>query len=316
MLREPALEQVRRRPGILARREGPSRRWAIRVVKRSSCISTGTPAQALRKPLGERARLARLVGVRRRQAPAEAPPRPARPRARRPAPQRAHAALGRRVGDLLDRRDDRARRVADRAPAAGAAVVQRQYPHASAGPSARGRLPNGWLTTPRPRSRRGRRRSPPRASRDHGRRPGPSCPVRRRRRPRPGAAALTSSPGLQAPLHQRRRDARDQVHAPVERRCRARSPRRRACPSGGRPRRAAPSASGTSTAAVSTGAPPASPALRGQPVDVERPGPVPLPPSFSAFSRRLRSFTSARRPRGHPPGRARSSAPTSASRRS
>ena len=109
----------------------PPERCAIAVVKRSSKSSTGTGDGGV-QARGERARLARLLGVgagqRERQADHHAPDlavaRPAR---------RARAKPRRVAGrsDGLDRRGQRARGIAQRTPAAGAAVIQGQHAHGS-----------------------------------------------------------------------------------------------------------------------------------------------------------------------------------------
>ncbi len=235
--REPALEEVRRRARVLARRERALHslrhaRGEALVVHLHRHALAEVPGEAL----GERARLACLLGVARRSATAAGPrPRGSTSRSRTSSRSRADAAPARRALDRLDRRDDRARRVAQRAAAARAAVVQREHAHVLLGPQA--------LLSPRAPAR-----SPPAPRVDRlaqllrvapaglGHRVAAASPAAHDLR-----RDLDHLAGLHAALDQLGRHARHQVHAPVGGACRAGSPRRRGDPSHGRRRRAAPS---------------------------------------------------------------------------
>ena len=194
----------------------------MRVVKRSSCISTGTAlAEPLGEPRGERARLARLLGVARRSATAAGrrPRAPPRARARARAARRARACCAGR-GDGLDRRDDRAGGVAQRAAAARAAVVEREHAHARSALAVRAacalaaELARISRRAP-PRSPRARRRSPRRAC--SGSRP-PACAIVSRPPPPPpttSAATLTTAPAFTPRSTSSGATLATQVHAAV-----------------------------------------------------------------------------------------------------
>ena len=226
--RESSLALRRRRPV----------RWAMRVVKRSSYISTGTSSpSAPRQARRELARLARLLAVAAAQRQRQPDDHALDLALAHQLAQRARArACVRGPLDRLDRRHDRARRVADRAAAARAAVVEREHAHR---PASAGRERRRSPPAP-PRSRR-------RASRARARRPAPSCRGPPPPPPTTSAATLTTAPAFTPRATSAGATLATQVHAPVGGGAEHDRRRRRACPSGGRRASSSAFASGTST---------------------------------------------------------------------
>ena len=170
-------------------------------------------AHALGEPLRERARLGGLRGVRARQRKRQPDDDEARLALAHDVAYAGEALARRRPQDGLDRRRERPGRVAERAAAARAAVVERKHAHRSR-----------RLTTSRARLRSPRvpRRSRPAGPRGPCRRPAPSC----RARP-PAARDLRGGLDDRARLdaaRDERRASRPRRGARARRRpCRARS---------------------------------------------------------------------------------------------